>query len=150
MCQPEARHWHQFWRLSPQTVFRSGESGESATEENGLATRDYCYVSHGADEGLRSQKSPASFNLCYVNLARKLPQKHMPSLTLSSSWCFTFLFKAPIRWSPPHTVRPGTIATNCSLPCAWSLANTARGARAMLHRANHSHLTLSTTYATVS
>ena len=41
MCQPEARHWHQFWRLSPQTVFRSGESGESATEENGLATRDY-------------------------------------------------------------------------------------------------------------
>ena len=40
--------------------------------------------------------------------------------TLNVSSCLTFLFRAPIRSSPPYTSSPGMAFVNSSLPPAWS------------------------------
>ena len=60
--------------------------------------------------------------------------------TFNLSSCPTFLFKAPILSSPPHTVKPLTSLANSSLPPAWSLAKSMFATAKYKHEVVHNTL----------
>lgn len=60
--------------------------------------------------------------------------------TFNLSSCPTFLFKAPILSSPPHTVKPLTSPANSSLPPAWSLAKSMFATAKYKHEVVHNTL----------